>query len=197
MLTRKAKRTAAAADAKACAPPSPSALPDRSRDTSGAARGDPASAAAPAGPTPFCRRSSRGSCASIRERRSDPARAAAPPNGTQRRDGPRVPLDVLVQVRTDSIEQFKAEHAVNLSMGGMFLRTADVRTVGSEVYFQFTLKDGGPLIEGLGRVVHLSGPSGGNLGGIGIEFLSVLEPSRSIIRRLVEARIARTDAPAA
>jgi hypothetical protein len=121
--------------------------------------------------------------------------------GAESRQHPRVPLDVLVQVRSDSIAQFRAVHAKNLSVGGMFIATSEgagtmsesgkvaaAKAVGTQVFFQFTVKDGGTLIEGLGKIVHAS-PAG-----LGVEFVSVLEPSKSIIRALVEERL---KAPAA
>jgi molecular chaperone DnaK len=106
-----------------------------------------------------------------------------------RRKHPRVPLGLLVQVRSDSIDAFRAEHAVNLSVGGMFIKSAAPRPVGTQVFFQFTVKDGGTLIEGEGKVVHATA-EGAEPMGMGVEFTSVLEPSRSIIRALVEARLA-------
>lgn len=107
--------------------------------------------------------------------------------GEDQRKHPRVPLEILVQVRSDSIEQFRAMHARNISVGGMFIESSSKKPVGSDVFFQFTVKDGGTLIEGLGRVVHASDK------GMGVEFVSVLEPSKSIIRTLVETRL-RPDA---
>jgi hypothetical protein len=104
-------------------------------------------------------------------------------SGADQRKHPRVPLDFLVQIKSDSIEQFKSMHAKNISLGGMFIETTTPRPKDSQVYFQFTVKDGGTLIEGLGRVVHASDK------GMGVEFVSVLEPSASIIRVLVEERL--------
>lgn len=104
--------------------------------------------------------------------------------GLEHRKHPRVPLELLVQVTSDSIAQFRAVHAKNLSVGGMFIETPTARAVGASVFFQFTVKDGGTLIEGLGRVVHASSS------GMGVEFVSVLEPSASIIRKLVADRLA-------
>jgi PilZ domain len=103
--------------------------------------------------------------------------------GAENRKHPRVPLEVLVQVRSESINSFRAVHAKNLSIGGMFIETEEKRPDGSQVYFQFTVKDGGTLIEGLGRIVHVGER------GMGIEFVSVLEPSASIIRALVDERL--------
>ena len=106
----------------------------------------------------------------------------------EHRQHPRVPLELLVQVTSDSIAQFRAVHAKNLSLGGMFIETTAPRAVGASVFFQFTVKDGGTLIEGLGRVVHASKT------GMGVEFVSVLEPSASIIRKLVADRLASSSA---
>lgn len=104
------------------------------------------------------------------------------------RQHPRVPLDLLVQMTSDSIAQFRQVHAQNISLGGMFIVTEKPRAVGAQVFFQFTVKDGGTLIEGLGRVVHASAH------GMGVEFVSVLEPSASIIRKLVKDRLASSRA---
>lgn len=104
-------------------------------------------------------------------------------DGRDQRKHARIPLDFIMQVKSDSIDQFKELHAKNISVGGMFIQTAEARPVGSDLFFQFTLKDGGTLIEGLGKVVHSSAQ------GMGVEFVSVLEPSASIIRALVESRV--------
>ncbi len=114
-----------------------------------------------------------------------PAAGEAPSEtaGREKRKHPRVPLEMLVQVKSDSIEAFKAMHAKNLSVGGMFIEEAPPRPVGTQIYFHFTVKDGGTLIEGLGKVVHASDK------GMGVEFVSVLEPSASIIRTLVTQRL--------
>jgi Tfp pilus assembly protein PilZ len=108
--------------------------------------------------------------------------------GAELRKHTRVPLELLLQVTCDSIAQFRSVHARNLSVGGMFIETETPRAVGASVFFQFTVKDGGTLIEGLGRVVHASKT------GMGIEFLSVLEPSASIITKLVADRLASSPA---
>lgn len=136
-------------------------------------------------------------------KRPDSSKSAAKDSakGEDDRQHPRVQLEVLVQVRSDSIAQFRAVHAKNLSVGGMFIATSEgagtmsesgkvvaAKAVGTQVFFQFTVKDGGTLIEGLGKIVHASAA------GLGVEFVSVLEPSASIIRTLVEERL---KAPAA
>ena len=106
-------------------------------------------------------------------------------NPAEKRQHPRAPLGLLIQIRSDSIDEFKAVHCENISIGGMFLRTEQRRPLGAELYFQFTLAGRGTLIEGLGQVVRVT-PDG-----LGLKFVSLLEPSASIIRHLVEERLAR------
>ena len=106
----------------------------------------------------------------------------APKKGGEQRKHPRVSLNMLVQVDVASIESFKSEHCANISEGGMFLRTKDVRPIGTSLFFQLVLKDGGPLIEGQAKVVRVEGD------GMGVEFESLLEPSKSIVAALVAER---------
>jgi len=135
------------------------------------------------------KRSAKKSAAKKSADAADAGAAKDPAKGSlEHRKHPRVPLELLVQVTSDSIAQFRAVHAKNLSIGGMFIETDKPRAVGATLFFQFTVKDGGTLIEGLGRVVHAA-PQG-----MGVEFLSVLEPSASIIRKLVADRLASSPA---
>jgi molecular chaperone DnaK len=101
---------------------------------------------------------------------------------SDQRKHPRVSLNLLVQVDVESIDVFKNEHCANISLGGMFLKTKDVRPLGSSLFFQLKLKDGGPLIEGQAKVVRVEKD------GMGVEFESLLEPSKSIVAALVAER---------
>ena len=108
----------------------------------------------------------------------------------ERRQHERVPLNVLIQYRVESFEEFLCEYAMDLSEGGMFIRTDEVRELGAMVYLQFSLKDGTKLIEGLGRVVHISPKSSSDNPGMGLEFVSFDEESRAMIKAIVDARLA-------
>ena len=111
----------------------------------------------------------------------------------ERRRHPRVKLDLLVQFRLQSYEQFLTDYASDLSIGGMFLRTKEPKPEGSLLYFQFTTKEDGALIEGLGRVVRVTKDAAG-AAGMGIEFVNVEEPSMARIRDIVEKRVGKTPA---
>ncbi|MBI5529835.1 MAG: TIGR02266 family protein [Deltaproteobacteria bacterium] len=122
------------------------------------------------------------------------------PSTTNRRRYPRAPLSLLVQFRFNSVQEFLSEYATNMSMGGMFIRTTDPREIGTLVYFQFTLKDGSKLIEGLGRVTWVSrydpeDKSGQNFPGMGLEFVNIDEDSTSLIEQIVTQNLKKADEP--
>jgi uncharacterized protein (TIGR02266 family) len=106
-----------------------------------------------------------------------------------RRKHPRTPLSLLVQFRFNSFEEFLAEYAVNISPGGMFIRTDKPNDEGTTIFLQFSLKDGSPLIEGMGRVVRVNPPGvEGRVAGMGIEFENFDEESMALIHDICAAR---------
>jgi molecular chaperone DnaK len=106
-----------------------------------------------------------------------------------RRKHTRTPLSLLVQFRSESFDDFLAEYALDLSPGGMFIRTQEPRELGAMVYLQFSLKDGSKLIEGLGKVVRVIPPSGGNQeAGMGVEFVNFDEESMALINEICSAK---------
>lgn len=114
----------------------------------------------------------------------------------ERRRHQRVKLNLLVQFRLQSYDQFLADYASDVSLSGMFLRTKEPKPEGTLLYFQFTTKDDGSLIEGLGRVVRVVERDDGEdaPAGMGIEFVNVEEPSMACIRDIVERRAAKANA---
>jgi uncharacterized protein (TIGR02266 family) len=109
--------------------------------------------------------------------------------GHERRRHARTPLSLLVQFRFNTFEDFLAEYSVNLSPGGIFLRTDEPRALGSIVYLQFSLKDGSRLIEGMGRVVRVNPPGeAARTAGMGVEFLNFDEESMALIDEICAAR---------
>lgn len=110
-------------------------------------------------------------------------------SGANRRRHARTPLNVLVQFRFDTFEDFLAEYSVNISPGGIFIRTEEPQAVGSVVYLQFSLKDGSRLIEGMGKVVRVNAKTpGGPPAGMGIEFVNFDEESMALIEEICAQR---------
>ncbi|MBI3179193.1 MAG: TIGR02266 family protein [Deltaproteobacteria bacterium] len=110
-------------------------------------------------------------------------------DNNERRLYPRVPLRMLVQFRLHDMDEFMREHAINLSAGGIFVRTGDPHPAGAMIYLQFTLADGAKIIEGLGRVVHVN-PPGHQEPGMGIEFVNLDRKSRKLIDKIIKERLA-------
>ena len=110
-----------------------------------------------------------------------------------RRRHPRTPLSILVQFRLNTLEDFLSEYSVNLSPGGMFIRTSSPHAEGDIVFLQFELKDGSKLIEGMGRVVRVNPP--GPDAGLGIEFLNFDDESMALIEEICAARAAKKHLP--
>lgn len=109
----------------------------------------------------------------------------------ERRGAPRVPLQLLVQVRLQSVDEFYELYATNLSSGGMFIECEPGWQRDQMVYLQFRLPDGKSLIEGLGRVVHLHPEPTG----IGIEFVNVDDDSMRFIDSVIERRLQGVSPP--
>ena len=110
--------------------------------------------------------------------------------GDERRRYPRSTLSILVQYRFNTFEDFLAEYSLNISLGGIFIRTEDPRAEGSIVYLQFSLQDGSRLIEGMGKVVRVN-PPGHRDTGMGVEFMSFDEESMALINDICAARSTR------
>ncbi|MFH1570749.1 MAG: TIGR02266 family protein [Gemmatimonadota bacterium] len=111
-------------------------------------------------------------------------------NGEEKRRFPRAPLTLLVQYRFESLEEFVAEYAEDISLGGMFIRTDEPPAKGSMLYLQFTLKDGSKLIEGLAKVAWSLPPAAaaraGRPAGMGVQFISFDEESAEVIHSIVD-----------
>ena len=97
---------------------------------------------------------------------------------------------MLVQLRLKDYEQFLSDHAHDVSESGMFIRTKEPKPAGTMLYFQFTTRDRGSVIEGLGRVVRVVDADGDQPAGMGVEFVNVEEPSASRIRDIIASRSA-------
>lgn len=110
-------------------------------------------------------------------------------SGAEKRKHARTPLNVLVQFRFDSFDEFLAEYSLNISPGGIFIRTDEPREEGSVIYLQFALKDGSKLIEGMGRVVRVNPPGDPKRpAGMGIEFSNFDDESMVLIGEICAQR---------
>ena len=115
------------------------------------------------------------------------------PGEEERRRHPRAPVDLLVGLKFESVQQFLAVYAEDLSESGMFLRSehaGPLREVGQTVELRF---DAGNrrIVEGRARVVRVLEPGApGAPGGIAIEFVDLDPVSRKLIEAIVRIKLA-------
>ena len=69
------------------------------------------------------------------------------------RQGKRTPVTLKIKFKSETLEQFIERYAVDVSQGGIFIRTKDPLQVGTQLRFEFQLQDASPLISGEGTVV--------------------------------------------
>lgn len=123
---------------------------------------------------------------------NEQATTAQASQGSERRRSPRVALDLLIQYRFESYEAFLGDRSLDISVGGIFICTEAPREEGTLVYLQFRLKEGAPLVEGLGRVVRVNPPGvPGRVAGMGIEFVNLDDESRQTIEDIVARRLSQ------
>ena len=100
---------------------------------------------------------------------------------SDKRQGPRAEINHAFR----SVESFLKEYALNVSMDGVFIRTADVLPVGTEVNLKFSvIVDDFETIEGEGRVVRSVTVDESPNPGVGVVFTSLTDESREVLARL-------------
>jgi uncharacterized protein (TIGR02266 family) len=105
--------------------------------------------------------------------------------GRDRRKHPRKELNI--EIVYSSLENFFYDYAVNISLGGMFIKTDNPLQVGSRINLRFSLPGSKKIIETKGRVMHtVSGKSRTKHAqhGMGIQFQELSERDRDLIESL-------------
>ncbi len=100
----------------------------------------------------------------------------------------RVPIDCVVDLRLDPSSDWRRTSATNISMSGMFIRTAEMRPRGSVLGVKFELQNDRPAIRTQAEVlwsrVRETGPESPQ--GLGVRFLNLDLESKYAISRLVD-----------
>jgi uncharacterized protein (TIGR02266 family) len=106
------------------------------------------------------------------------------------RDSPNRSFDrvtVLLEVRFRRARDFVAEHASNLSRGGIFIRSNDPPPINAAVEVELHLPDGGAPVTTSGVVVHSARPGGTRPAGAGVQFVDSIDAFRERIDRYLES----------
>jgi uncharacterized protein (TIGR02266 family) len=109
-------------------------------------------------------------------------------------------VTLRIRFKSESIDKFVERYAVDLSPGGIFIRTREPLAVGTKLAFDFTLQDGTPLLKGAAVVAWVREPDPARTGapsGMGVRFDRLDGDSPRMLERLLADKAARQGAPAA
>ena len=107
---------------------------------------------------------------------------------TNTRQGKRTPVTLKIKFKSETLEQFIERYAVDVSQGGIFIRTKEPLAVGTQMKFEFQLRDASPLIAGEGTVVWTreNDPSRPAIApGMGVRFDRLADGSQGILERIL------------
>ena len=106
----------------------------------------------------------------------------------------RTPVNLRIKFRSESLEQFIERYAVDVSRGGIFIRTREPLPVGTQLKLDFQYQNGGPLMAGDGTVVWIRDPdpSRPNIPpGMGVRFDRLSPESQAVLELLLADKAKR------
>jgi uncharacterized protein (TIGR02266 family) len=125
------------------------------------------------------------------KQRSAEAGGDAGAGEAERRRRPRVLVGMRVDVRCPDRQAFIQGYALNVSTGGVFVRTREPQPVGTRLQFDFRTADGRSALRGLGEVVWHAPPSMPDqrprIPGMGIRFVELDRESQRVVAAMVGA----------
>jgi len=101
----------------------------------------------------------------------------------ERRSSERIQEEVNVELIFEGFTNFIAECSVNISETGIFIKTSDIKPVGTKIQLDVKLRDGYKLLKGIGEVVRVEASEG-----MGIKFLSLDTESQTLVNRILDQR---------
>jgi len=123
---------------------------------------------------------------------TEPEKAPAKPAGkpADRRRQPRMSVGMVIRASLKDMQEVISGYTINVSTGGLFIRTSKPPPVGTRLRFEIKLKDGTPILNGSGEVTWKRDPSPPGqkpcLPGVGIKFLELDKNSQHFVRAMVQ-----------
>jgi uncharacterized protein (TIGR02266 family) len=112
---------------------------------------------------------------------------------------PRGPVSLRIKFRSATLDQFIERYAVDVSRGGIFIRTREPLPVGTQLRFDFQLQDAAPLLAGEGTIVWIreNDPSrAGVTPGMGVRFDKLTPASQPVLEKILAEKARREQAGA-
>ncbi|HEX4446448.1 MAG TPA: TIGR02266 family protein [Polyangiaceae bacterium] len=100
-------------------------------------------------------------------------------------------VSLNVRYKSATVDEFIENHALDVSRGGIYIKTGSPFPPGTLLKFEIRLASDQALITGVGRVVWKrdSGQGTGDRpSGMGVKFIKVDDPSKAVIDKLVNTR---------
>ncbi|HTM20767.1 MAG TPA: TIGR02266 family protein, partial [Kofleriaceae bacterium] len=110
------------------------------------------------------------------------------------RQAARTPVTLKIKFKSSTLDQFIERYSVDVSHGGIFIRTKDPLPVGTQLRFEFQLKDASPLIRGEGTVVWTREHDPNRAGvapGMGVRFDRLAEGSQEVLDKILAQKTAK------
>src|SRR5271166_780155 len=100
-------------------------------------------------------------------------------------------VSLNVRYKSATVDEFIDNHAHDVSRGGIFIKTANPFPSGTLLKFEIRLASDQAVIAGVGRVVwkrDVGRSNGEHPAGMGVKFIKIDEPSKTVIDRLANTR---------
>jgi len=97
-------------------------------------------------------------------------------------------VNLRIKFRSENIDQFIERYAIDVSRGGIFIRTREPLAVGTVLRFDFQLQDGAPLMTGEGTVVWIREHDPTRTGvtpGMGVRFDKLSPTSQPVLDKIL------------
>ena len=107
------------------------------------------------------------------------------------RSDKRAPVSLKVRFKSATVDEFAEQYSVDISRGGIFIKSKKPMKIGTLLKFELQLKDESRLIHGVGRVVWRRDPETATEAvpaGMGIKFIKMDAESRGLVQKIVENR---------
>jgi uncharacterized protein (TIGR02266 family) len=109
----------------------------------------------------------------------------------------RTPITLKIKFKSSNLDQFIERYSVDVSRGGIFIRTKEPLPVGTQLRFEFQLQDASSLIAGDGTVVWIREHDPARQGvapGMGVRFDKLATDSQKVLDRILSEKQKRGDA---